>query len=98
MKKLHFNTTLEFETLFKNQPKEVIDTIVKGIEKSVIENTNSAELFRITFEEAEIAYEISLPKEQWETSLNSCLEYYHKNDSVDECIDTWKLLEAVKTL
>jgi len=98
MKKLHFNNTLEFETLFKNQSKDIIETIVKGIEKSILENKDSAELFRITFEETEIAYEISLPKEEWISSLDNCLAYYHENDSVDDCIDTWKLLEAVKTL
>lgn len=96
MRKLHFHTAEEFETLFKRNNVEVTTSIVKSIEQAMAERKRSAPLFEITFEEHENLYEISLPSSQWATALQSCLDHYHKLDMSDEAIDTWKLLEAAK--
>lgn len=97
MTKLHFQTSEEFETLFTNQSKKVTDAIVLGIEKAMQENKRSALLFEITFEQAERAFEISLPQIEWVRALESCLAHYHTLELADEAIDTWKLLEAAKS-
>lgn len=96
MRKLHFYSPEEFETLFKRNNVEVTTSIVKSIEQAMAERKRSAPLFEITFEEHENLYEISLPCSQWATALQSCLDHYHKLDMSDEAIDTWKLLEAAK--
>jgi len=97
MKKVHFRDPAEFEVLFKRKSKEVTDAIVQGIEAAVIARKKTADLFEITFDGVEMVYEISLPISQWEHGLQSCLDFYHAQGCTDECIDTWKLLEAVKT-
>lgn len=97
MIKLHFNSTDEFETLFKSKTLSVTNAIVSGIEKGMMSGRKTALLFEISFEQVEMAYEISLPQSQWQVALENCLEYYHENDMTDEQIDTWKLLEAVKS-
>ena len=98
MVKLHFNTTDEFEGLFKNKKLSVTRAIIQGIEDAMQGNKRSACLFEVTFEEAEMAYEISLPQSQWATALESCLKHLHTKDNTsDEQIACWKLLEAAKS-
>lgn len=94
--KLHFNSTDEFETLFKNKSIKVTNAIVEGIEKAMNKRVKSAPLFEITFEDVDNLYEISLPQSQWVSALEHCLEHYHKEELADQAIDTWKLLEAAK--
>ena len=96
MVKLHFETTEEFEGLFKRKTKNVTDAIVVGIEKAMHDNRKTAMLFEITFAQAESMFEISLPRSQWATALEQCLKHYEQLNLTDECIDTWKLLEAAK--
>lgn len=96
MVKLHFKTTKEFEGLFTHKTLAVTRSIVAGVEKAMSENKRTALLFEITFEDADNMYEISLPKNQWTISLESCLKHLHKEGLADEQIDCWKLLEATK--
>ena len=96
MVKLHLKNTEEFENLFKNKTITVTEHIVEGISNAMQDNRKSADLFEISFEGVEMVYEITLPQSQWSTALQSCLDMFHKHDMGDECIDTWKLLEAAK--
>lgn len=96
MVKLHFTSTDEFETLFKNKSIKVTNAIVEGIQSAMQGGKKTAPLFEITFQEVDSLYEISLPQSQWTSALQHCLDHYHKEDMTDEAIDTWKLLEASK--
>ena len=96
MKKLHFESTEQFVTLFQSKRKDVTDSIVESIEQAMGNSKKTALLFEITFEDAELMYEISLPASQWPSALEKCLEHYHELGLANEQIDTWKLLEASK--
>ena len=96
MIKLHFETTEQFANLFKRKDKEVTDAIVQSVGEAVTKNRKSADLFEVSFEDAEVAYSISLPKTEWPVAVQSCLDHYHDLSLTDEQIDTWKLLEIVK--
>lgn len=96
MVKLHFNTTDEFEGLFKRKTLSVTRSIVNGIDTAAKKGKRSAPLFEITFEEVETMYEISLPKSQWKNALENCLDHLHLEELADEQIDCWKLLESIK--
>jgi len=96
MVKLHFTSTEEFETLFKNKSAKVTDSIVEGIQLAMQERKRTAPLFEISFQDLDSFYEISLPQSQWAVALQHCLDYYHSQDMTDQAIDTWKLLEAAK--
>ena len=96
MVKLHFNTTDEFEGLFKRKSLSVTRSIIQGIESAMQKNKRTAPLFEITFEQADNMFEISLPKSQWTIALESCLDHLHAENLADEEIDCWKLLEATK--
>ena len=96
MVKLHFNSTEEFDSLFKRKSLSVTRSIIQGIEKAMQSGKRTAPLFEITFEEVDMMYEISLPQSQWQNALENCLEHLHTQDLADEQIDCWKLLEAVK--
>jgi hypothetical protein len=96
MIKLNFNSAEEFEKLFKLKDKLVTDAIVQAIEEAMQGNKKTAKLFECSFENVEMAYEISLPSREWKVALQSCLDHYHVLGLTDEQIDTWKLLEAAK--
>lgn len=96
MIKLHFETTAEFEGLFKSKKIAVTDGIVNGIEDAMKRNVKSADLFQLSFGDSDMMYELSLPRSQWVNALESCLDHYHELQMADEAIDCWKLLEAAK--
>ena len=96
MVKLHFQTTDEFEGLFKAKTLSVTRSIVSGIQEANKKKKRSAELFQVSFEEVDMMYEISLPKSQWVFALENCLDHLHKVELADEQIDCWALLEEVK--
>lgn len=98
MTKLHFNTPEEFSTLFKSKNERVTDTIVVSIRTAIQNKKKTADIFEITFNDCEEAFIISLPSREWKHALSSCLDFYHKNScDPDKSIDTWKILEIVKT-
>jgi len=97
MIQLNFQNADEFEKLFKLKDKLVTDAIVEAIAEAMQDNKKTAKLFECSFEDVEIAYEISLPSREWEVALQSCLDHYHSLNLTDEQIDTWKLLEAART-
>lgn len=98
MVKLHFTSSEDFNNLFKKQSLKVTNAIVEAIEKAMMKRQQRAMLFEITFDEHDNLYEVSLPVSQWAQALQSCLDHYHKENMVNEAIDTWKLLESVKLL
>ena len=98
MVNLHFSDPSEFAGVFKQQTEKVTDTIVHEIQQAVIKNKRTAKLFSVSFDDSDVAFEISLGSHQWVQALESCLDHYHKLDRTDDCIDTWKLIEAVKVL
>ena len=97
MVKLHFNSTEDFEGLFKRKSLSVTRSIIQGVEDAMQKNKKTAPLFEITFEDADNMYEIALPQSQWVNALESCLEHLHAQNLADEEIDCWKLLEAAKS-
>ncbi len=97
MVKLHFKNPEEFESLFKSRDIRITNSVVKGIKEAMQKNARSAKLFELSFEGAELAYEIALPQKEWLGALKTSLDHYHKNNLVNEQIDTWELLEVVKT-
>tara|TARA_R110002126_G_scaffold12654_2_gene54843 strand:- start:206 stop:502 length:297 start_codon:yes stop_codon:yes gene_type:complete len=96
MIKLHFNTPDEFETLFKSRDIRVTNAIVQSIKEAMQKNKRTAKMFEVSFENTEFSYEINLPMKQWVMALKNSLDFYHKENLVNEQIDTWQLLETAK--
>jgi hypothetical protein len=95
--KIHFNSPEEFESLFRSKDIKITNSIVNAIKESMQNNSRTAKLFEISFEGADMAYEISLPQKQWIQALQTGLDHYHSNNLVDEQIDTWELIEVLKS-
>jgi len=96
MKKLHFENTDEFERVFKATDEEVTDAMVEGIQEAFTYQKKSAELFEITFEDADLVYEITLPSTQWELALETCLNHYRDLELSDKAIDTFLLQKDIR--
>jgi hypothetical protein len=96
MKKLHFENTDEFERVFKATDEEVTDAMVEGIQEAFTYHKKSAELFEITFEDADLVYEITLPSTQWELALETCLNHYRDLEASDKAIDTYLLQKDIR--
>ena len=96
MKHLNFQYPEEFEKLFRGNNPEITDAIVESIAEGVKYQKDTADMFSITFGDEEVAYEISLPKIQWPTAIQKCLDNYHEWGCADQAIDTYLLLKEVK--
>lgn len=96
MRKLHFENTDEFERVFKATDEEVTDAMVEGIQEAFTYQKKSAELFEITFEDADLVYEITLPSTQWELALETCLNHYRDLELSDKAIDTYLLQKDIR--
>jgi|TARA_R100000030_G_scaffold71676_1_gene55214 hypothetical protein len=96
MKKMKFESTDEFERVFKTHDKEITDAIVLGIEEAYKFHKKTANLFEISFDEAELVYEISLPSNQWEIALESCMDHYRNIGEIDSSIDVYLLQKEVR--
>jgi len=94
--KLHFGNTNEFEKVFKSKDTEVTDAIANGIHQAITYQKKTAFLFEITFEDAELAFEISLPSTQWELALESCIDHYRECNETDKAIDAYLLQKEVR--
>lgn len=98
MKKLHFENTQEFETVFKSKDIRITDSIVSSIENAIKNKRRSAELFLISFEDVELLYEITLPFSQWEIALESSLKHYTELGESDKAIDTFLVQKKLKSI
>lgn len=92
---LKAETLAEMYEHFKNKGA-VADSIVEGVEKSMQSNSSQATILRCEVEELGHSFDLCLAKSEWSEALQSALEHYEDIKEVDKCIDTWKLLEAVK--
>ena len=57
MVNLHFENLEEFTSLFREKNKEVSDAIRLGVEDAMMKRKKTAELFQLTFADADDAYE-----------------------------------------
>lgn len=96
MKEFNFSSPEEFKGVFETDSRAITDAIVESINEAHKFQKDSADMFSITFGEEDLAYEISLPKDQWTTALKKCLENYHKWECSDEAIDTYLLQKELK--
>jgi len=100
MRELKFSSQEEFENLFSSgeEKRDITDYIFDGIFEAVNYQKDSAMIFSISFEEDdEHTFEISLPKSQFESALNKCMENYKKWGCDDEQIDVYLLQKEVKS-
>ena len=93
---MHFNSTAEFERVFKATDQEITDAMVEGIQEAFTYQKKSAQLFEISFEDVDIVYEITLPSKQWEQALETCLKHYQDLDLADPAIDTYLLQKDIR--
>lgn len=96
MKHYNFETTDQFEDLFRGESPEITDAMVESISEAHSFQKENADMFSITFGDMDIAYEITLPRPQWANALEKCLDNYHTWESSDKAIDTYLLLKEVK--
>ena len=96
MKHFNFEHPEQFEKVFRGESREITDAIVESIHDALQFQKDSADMFSITFGEDDLAYEITLPKSQWQQAVQKCLDHYHKWGCTDEAIDTYLLLKNIK--
>ena len=88
---IHLKDIEEFEALFEKDNPEITLGIFSGIKEAFEQGEEEADLFTITFENAEDYYELSLEYTQWAQALDKCLEKFEGFEMVDEAIDTYQL-------
>lgn len=75
---------------------KITNTIVKVIESTYKTRKKSALILELSIMDVNGVFEVSLPKPEWEKSLENCLKFYSEAEMYDEAIDTFSLLEKIK--
>lgn len=99
MRELKFQSREDFENLFtdSNESRDITDYMFAGIKEAVEFQKDSAMIFSIVFEhEDDYAFEVNLPKSQFNIALKQCMKNYQKWGLDDEQIDVFLLQKEVK--
>ena len=75
---------------------KITNTIVQVIGNIHKTRKKSALILELTLMDANGVFEISLPRSEWEKSLENCLKVYSETEMYDEAIDTFSLLEKIR--
>lgn len=99
MLEFEFDSMEEFDTLFDSSDAEsvrkVTDAIFQGIQEAFNKGENEAELFSISFRNADDGLDVTLPKDQWGIALDNCQTKYHDLEMFDEAIDVYNLRKEI---
>lgn len=95
MRQFTFETPEEFDAFFTGKNVEVTEAIIDGIRVAIEAKKKHADLFEVTFEGADTAFDISLPSTEWPKALAKCLEIYEQAEMYDDAIDTYQLIKQV---
>lgn len=99
MKEFEFDSMEEFDTLFDSTDadsvEEVSTTIFQGIKKALENGDDEAELFSISFRNADDGLEVTLPKDQWGIALDNCQKKFHELELFDQAIDVYNLRKDI---
>ena len=95
MKQFVFETPEEFDALFNGKNLKVTEAITDGIRVAVQAKKKQADLFEISFEGGDTAFDISLPSIEQPQALSKCLEIYEQEEMYDDAIDTYQLIKQV---
>jgi hypothetical protein len=95
MRQFVFETPEEFDAFFTGKNVQVTEAITDGIRVAVQARKKHADLFEVTFEGADTAFDISLPSTEWPQALAKCLEIYEQEEMYDDAIDTYQLIKQV---
>jgi microcompartment protein CcmL/EutN len=87
----------ELDEIFNPENEILIEGMYKAVNQAFKEGKSTAEVFRITVGEADYSYEVSVPREEWSNVLETVLNFFHKEERTDECIDVWQLQEGIKS-
>ncbi len=95
MRQFVFESPEEFDAFFTGKNMQVTEAITDGIRVAVQAKKKHADLFEVTFEGADTAFDISLPSTEWPQALAKCLEIYEQEEMYDDAIDTYQLMKQV---
>lgn len=96
MIKATLNSVNDVPDFLNENSLKITNTIVKVIESIYKTRKKSALILELTLMDANGVFEISLPRTEWEKSLENCLKVYSETEMYDEAIDTFSLLEKIK--
>ena len=95
MKQFIFESPQEFDAFFTGENLKVTEAITEGIRLAVQAKKKHADLFEVSFEGGDTAFDISLPSSEWPQALAKCLEIYEQEEMYDDAIDTYQLMKQV---
>lgn len=95
MRQFVFESPKEFSAFFSGKNVKITDAITSGIRVAVKARKKHADLFEVSFEGGDTAYDISLPSTEWPQALAKCLEFYEQSQLYDDAIDTYQLIKQL---
>ena len=94
-----FESMEEFDTLFDSSDPESVrkisTAIYDGIREAIANGKNEAELFSLTFRNADDSLDVSLERSEWSIALENCQKKFHELEMYDEAIDVYNLRKEI---
>ena len=89
--------TEEDEEKYLTEYKYSIHTkILESIEKSIIDDIESIELFQVVNNLRGFTFVVMVEKNSWVDSLEKCLNFYKETEEYELCDRTHKLINKIK--
>ena len=98
MIKATLNTVNDVSDFLNKNSLKITNTIVEGIKSIYKTRKKSVLILELSITDVNGVFEISLPRTEWEKSLENCLKFYTETEMYNEAIDTFSLLEKVKEI
>ena len=95
MKRLVVEGINEFSDMFREKTVDMTTSIRDSIQEALDQNKKTANLFEVEFEGVETIMEITLPRNQWKTALDSCLKHFEEWEMGDDALDTYLILKKL---
>ena len=97
MKNLILNTLTEFHDVVKSRDLACAITIFLAIKSGIKKKYKSVNVFNVTLKNDPLSiYQYKLEKDQWDMSLNNCMEIFSSNEMFEECTEIQQLLKKLK--
>jgi len=94
---LEFGSINDYEKYFVDNKVPVCRNILSTIENAYEKDLKEAIIFEISFAaDSDIVYEVSVEKDDWDSSLQACMNILSENEATDDVIDAYLLRKKIK--
>jgi hypothetical protein len=90
-----FETVEELQQFAENARDEICSCILLSLTKAFEDREIEPVIFTLNVENSPEIFEMYLQRQEWNKALSVCLDYFTVNNSPDQAIDTYFLIQKI---